>query len=435
MAIIRDNQDLNWEQITNRDTYLRNKDAPYLATDPVTDRDIRSGAEVVSRSGNVMPRAITRDKLGPDALIFPMNMNISAATAVQVFTGYDTHLNNYIYGLGSTALTRLNTLDLLAPYADGSIAVSSPYGGTVTDSYVLYAYQDTSLYYNRRKLAVTDFALTSIATLLSPFPYDDSMGIDGTFTFDGQYLNVFKAAAASTLVLDSKAEDATNTRQLSGIGSSFYQTFKTGPYTTSITRVGAYSGTGNATVTVDILDAGGSTVIGSVSGVGFNGSGWNEWNLSATVAPSTTYRLRITITSGGPVNWNYAAGDIYPDGQPSIGTGDFTFRVYTTIAGRTSDRIERYSFAVGNSNYQYIDNVAWPGGTAPAQLMGYDRKFFYGYNASAATVVKYTLVNGVITLASTQVITESVVGILTFNSFIYFVYVIGTSLVAVPVSI
>jgi len=456
MAIIREGQTITWD-LLNRDRYMRNKDAPAFSDDPITTRDIRGGIEVVSRSGNVMPRAITRDKLAPDALIFPMNINIGTSI-VQVASGYTTDLNNYLFVAvwdgTNYAIYRFNTMNLLAPYQDayilntglgltGSEVMGSIDSISITDTTLNVAYTTNA---GMRYMAVMDFAFTYSGRFRAPY-YELSLSKGSDF--DGKYLNSIASLGAN--VTDCQQVYAPSSNGIDASPIYEYQTFKTGPNTTKIGAVSFYiksnesSGGHTAHLYWYLQDAGGSTIAsGDFTVAAGSGLTWYAQSVSpsVTVTPNTTYRLKILQDDGfsAATDWAWSNANNYTDGTGHRVAGgvdtdllkDFCFKIIADLPAGYSDKM---LVRFGANDYSLISNIAWPVGVAlPTQLGAYDGKFHYAYDSVNKNIVKFTADSSVV-IATTMSILETVYGIMNFNEFPFVVALIGSNLVAIPVTI
>jgi len=442
MAIIRDGQVIQWETL-GRDKFLRNKDAPALFEDPVTLKDIRGGAEVISRSGNVMPRAITRDKLGTDALLVAMNLNVTAADVKQVATGYDKSLNDYIYVITwdgtNYALRRFNTLDLLSPYQDafllnasfglaGSEAIANIFGVAVTNDRVVGSYETDA---GNRYLAIWDFGLAFQSRVRAPF---HELALTKGIAFDGANL-VGLSVGASGNGIDSQ-QSLDNTQFDINSGGTQHQTFKTGANVTAITAFAVLmKANAGATATINWAiksSDGGTTLASGNFSIDENKTWRTVSGLTVAVSANTTYRLELSHSGGTATeNWFGHTANKYPDGVFSdVAMADAAFKIYAAIPGGYSgNRLIRYD----PSTYALVDTVAWSG-ALPDLMATYDKKFHYASDSSNKKIVKFVR-DASIVIASEQAIEETVKGVLHFNSFMYVCYTIGGTLVAVPVSI
>jgi hypothetical protein len=421
------------------DNFLRKRSAPSLLDENFSIKEARMGGEIIYESGNIFPRTISRDNLAQEAFLMTLPTGIQP---VQFATGYCSELNNYIFAVNwdgtNYKLYRLNTTNLMAPFQDGySVNIPSGVDGVrgvaVTDTRVAVGLYFTDYYYNRNRLTVYDFSLNKIKDFNSPFPYDDNFGIDRRFTFDGNYLCIFKPALANNYVLDAKQEGITELWQ--GMPANNWQTFTTGPLTTKITKVGWY-GYCPGQYTIQIRTGDGITTLWTNSPSDAQTAGWHEYTLDLTVNPNTLYRLYL-IEIGNPIYLYYQSGNPYPGGDSGANSNyDWAFRIYTTISGRTSNRIERYKFDETKTYYELVDNIPCSLSTTPNDLMAFDGKFYYGYNSSSKKIIKFVInPDNTITLADEIGILEDVRGMLNFNNFIFICYTFGTGSVAVPVSI
>lgn len=466
MAIIdREGKVMTWENL-GLDKYLRQSSSPLLSDSPVTVRGVLGGQQVVSNSGNVMPKSIGRDKLGNDALLFSLNINAVATAVIQAATGYDVSLNNYIYVATwdgtNYAVRRFNTLNLMAPYQDafilnsglglaGAEAMSSINSIAVTNTGVAVTYTTDA---GNRYMATLDFALNFVSRVRAAFvELSAASGAD----FDGIYLNSVANAAAGADIHDCVQQNDQQGYTIaapsggSGAGSFDYQTFKTGPNTTTIdtveVRVDNPDLNFSGGVSWSIQTADGVTTLASGSfTLGTNAPA--QWvsllGTSISVSPNTNYRITLFEqgTESPHVRWRAANGNNYADGNlfrhPSSGADvdqakDACFRIDSPIpSGYSGKNLIQFNLA----DYSLAGHQAWPVSTnLPTQLAAFDHKFHYGYDSVGKQIIKFLSSGGTITIATTQSIQESVLGILWFNSFVYVVYTIGTSLVATPVSI
>lgn len=441
MAIIREDKIIDWNAI-GRDKYLRNREAPSLYNDPITTRDIRGGAEVVSRSGNIMPKAITRDKLGDDSLLVAMNINISSSNAVVVATGYDKSLNDYLYAVTWDGvdyyLRRFNTADMLSPYQDGysvnlpAVSRDSILSITVLSNKVGVLYQNPS---GLCKMDFYDFDLNYLSTISAyNFAYDGTDFLRNLI-FDGQYLVHSITSAAKFLTKQLLHDSNANINYPQD--SAPWQQFKTTSNGGNIVKVRVLLNSPNGSTSVNVqLRNNSNNILATVNNLVVPGGSVDTW-VSATfnlvVSASTVYR--IAVFTGGPdtVNWRYKNSDVYADGQFSGGAAqDAAFEVYQEIPSAWQGKICRFSI----TDYSLVDSFSYQGGyTQPKELMAYDKKFHYGFETAGKKIIKFAIQDSAITVASEQSTQETIRGIMHFNNFIFIVYTIGASIVAVPISV
>ena len=459
MAIIRDTT-IDWT-ILKRDKYLRNQEAPALFDDPITVRDIRSGSEVISRSGNVMPRAITRDKLGEDALLAAMNINITSTYTIQVATGYDRALNNYIYAVTwdgmNYYLRRFNTLDLLSPYQDG-YSVNLPVDSERDDILaltvlgtkigVLYHSKNSSVI--QTKILFYDFDLNYLSTISAPKSFASALGdlaFRRNLVFDGNYF-VHSFSPNARVEVRQNYQDASASIAQGGATPYAVQKFTT-VSDGNIKKIGLLLGNNGNATQIDIRLFQGGTFIGNVAlgyGIGAYASlSWHYFNVNFAVSDNTQYQIVVhDVVTGTAAEWGFKnGGNVYNGGyfawptasadpaDPADGR-DAAFQIFQEMPSTVKNKIARYN----TSDYSLVDSFSWPGGTVqPDELMAYDKKFFYGLNVTDKKIVKFAIQDNLVAVASEQVIQETLRGMMNFNSYIYLVYIIGSSLVAVPVSV
>jgi hypothetical protein len=428
------------------DNFLRKRGAPALLDENFSVKEARMGGEMIYEPGNVFPRSISRDNLAQECFLMTLPSGIQP---VQFATGYCSELNDYIFAVDwdgtNYYLYRLNTRNLMAPFQDGySVNIPSGVNGVrgvaVTDTRVAVGlYYNTT--YNKNRLTVYDFALNKIKDFDSPFPCDDNLGINKRFTFDGTYLCVYQPATSNNNVFVARQEVVYGSVLLTGT-ASVYQTFNTFR-ATKITRVETYarilSGYGEI-IKFQIRNSDGSQILWESGNIGSQGDGdyWYGVDLNLDVQPNTVYRFYTIHVSGPGYTYIYFQNsDVYPYGYFSYNSSyDQTFRIYTQISGRTSNRIERYKFDESKTYYELVDSIPCSLSTAPTDLMAFDGKFYYGYNSSSKKIIKFVInPDNTITLADEIGILEDVRGMLNFNNFIFICYTFGTGSVAVPVSI
>jgi hypothetical protein len=427
------------------DNFLRKRGAPALLDENFSVKEARMGGEMIYEPGNVFPRSISRDNLAHECFLMTLPSGIQP---VQFATGYCSELNDYIFAVDwdgiNYYLYRLNTRNLMAPFKDGySVNIPSGVNGVrgvaVTDTRVAVGlYYNTT--YNKNRLTIYDFALNKIKDFDSPFPYDDNFGINKRFTFDGTYLCVYQPAASDNSVLDSKQESAPTYISVAQYTDfSYWQSFTTGPQTTKISRIEIFCRVDYSDyITLKITNSDGSQVLWQTTIYGGGSDAWLGANPNLSVNPNTVYRYYISGRLYRHTGlFYYATGNPYLGGQASFNTNaDFTFRIYTEVSGRTSNRIERYKFDESKTYYELVDSIPCSLSTAPTDLMAFDGKFYYGYNSSSKKIIKFVInPDNTITLADEIGILEDVRGMLNFNNFIFICYTFGTGSVAVPVSI
>lgn len=462
MAIIRPEQNVTWETM-GRDKYLRSNNSPILFDDPVTARGIRGGQQVISQSGNVMPRSITRDKLGQDALLFSMNINADSTSTIMVATGYDPAINNYIYAVTWNGvdynLIRFNTQNLLSPYED-AYSVNLPVdssrdnilGVTVLSTQIAVLVQVNNSPTTDLKILYYDFSLNYSSSVVLPSSLAlATAGFTRNFVYDSKYfVHSISPNVRQTIYQPIQTS-------WSGLPLDDGQHFAFQKFVAltdgHIKRFSVYlknPNTGTGIANFDLAsniwpfnshNLGG---LGAYS-LGPNaGPGWYHTDVDIAVTKGTTY---VVFARGAPVGPNFSAnwgtdGNNYPGGyfignaysagsEPAPGTDDATFICWQTADSSIAGKIIRYD----PTTYDQIDSYSWPSGTQPDNLLAYDKKFYYGYDPGGQNIVKFAIQNGAIVIASTQSILETVLGIMWFNSFLYIVYTSGSKLVAVPVSI
>lgn len=448
MAVIRGDQKLTWE-LLNRDKFLRNKEAPALFEDPVTSRDIRGGAEMIARSGNIMPRAITRDKLGQDALLQPLNLGVTAGDVVHVATGYDRSLNDYIFAVTFDGtnyyLRRYNTLDLLSPYQD-AFSVNLPVddtrfdilGVTVSDDRVIVLARTN----NGVKALKYTFDLTyDTAVTAKPFAFE-TKEFERNFVYDGKYF-VHSLPSSGRLLLGVGTGETSS--DILSIGGDNKQRFTTTADGGNIKRIGVALKNTSPTEAaqwdnVALYSSGGSSLFSATPNANIpanSATAWYYYGVDWSVSTSTQYLIGFSAGSLGSPQIargpdRYSGGYYIGTGSdPGSGTLDALFLIYQALPATWQGKIVRF-----NSDYTVADTFTWPGGTTqPDELLAYDQKFYYGLISSENKIVKFAIQDGQIVVAAEQTIYETVKGILHFNSFVFFIYQLGTTIVAVPVSI
>ncbi len=456
-------QEMTWQNL-GLDKYLRQQSAPVLYDSPLTIRAVLGGAQTIQQSGNVMPQSVTRDKLGKDALVFPLNINVGSYI-VQAATGYTSALNNYIYvatwDTVNYKIMRFNTVNLLAPYQDAYIlntgiglanseAVSSIDAITVTDNNVIVAYTTNG---GMHYAALLGFDLTYSSRVAAPTA---DLALDAGADYDGHYLNSL-CNMASGGGIDQQQLQLGSALGLTNLypnpfnfstSSYYYQTFTTGPNTTSITKVsfvinaGSNAGQGGFWL---ISDAARTTNLGGGSYFATTTSVFQDQTPSGgpiTVTPNTTYCLIIyddgnySLGSSwyGSSTRNYSNGQAYyyNGSTAAAQTGSFAFKIWTAPpSGYSGKRIVQFN----PPPYALVSSTAWTPTNFPTQLAGWDGTFHYAYDSVNKNIVKFQISGGAIVVATTTPMLESVYGVFNFSEFIFIIALIGSQLVAIPVTI
>ena len=176
---------INWTKL-NFDSLLRRNNAPAVATEPITVKDMRYGGEFIFANSNLSPKVIKRNNMNIDALLHPLFFEM--ADTIQIATGYDLAINSYFYGVSWDAtnyyLRRFNAIDLVSPFQDG-YSVNIPtvddiYGVAISDDRVLVALKEHSSGENRLYYYNWDLSEDTYRTNATP--------ITGTMACDGKYL-------------------------------------------------------------------------------------------------------------------------------------------------------------------------------------------------------------------------------------------------------
>ena len=176
---------IDWTKL-NFDPFLRRLDAPAMATDNITVKDMRYGGEFIFANSNLSPKIVKRNNMNIDALLQPLNFVMT--DTVQITTGYDLAVNSYFYGVSwdgtNYYLRRFNAMDLINPFQDG-FSVNIPtadavYGVTISDDRVLVALKEHSSGENRLYYYNWDLSLDTYKTT--------STSITGTMACDGEYI-------------------------------------------------------------------------------------------------------------------------------------------------------------------------------------------------------------------------------------------------------
>jgi hypothetical protein len=382
-----------------------------------------------------------------------MNINLDNTQVVQVATGYDKALNYYIFAVtwdgANYSLRRFNTLNLLSPYQD-AFSVNLPSVAQMDNVLSITVLTDKVMVLVDANTAIAlfyDFDLNYLSQIAAPNFAFDSAAFQRNLTFDGQYF-VHSLPGTTRIRTRQLSRDSWQTMASEGTPNYTFQVFTPDATAGPIRRVGVYiknPNSGIAKITFRVFRDNVAIDTSSEMSMAAGFEGWIYFDTNVAVNVAGQYALSVRGAASGSgfftPDWGYQNSNVYsggffvankfglPGGDTATGT-DAKFVVYQEVRAAWKDKVVRFQ----TSDYSVVDTFAYPA-TTPDELMAFDAKFYLGFNSAAKQIVKFGIANGSLAEASTQNIEEDLVGQLAFNNYIYFVYKLGTALVAVPVSI